>query len=78
MMRSFLTLLLTKYSNIKVTKSQSLRWLRHVVGMGGMGNLCYTFSRELERKRPLVSSRHREEENTEWILKSIVSTGRPL
>jgi hypothetical protein len=68
-MRSFLILLLTKYSIIKVTKSQKLRWLKHVVCIGGTGNSCITLVRKPEEKRPLGRSRHRQEENTEMNLR---------
>jgi hypothetical protein len=36
---------------------------------GRYGNSCYIFIRKLEGKRPLGSSRQRQEENIEWILK---------
>jgi hypothetical protein len=56
---------------IRVIKSSSMKWARHVARMGEMRNAYSIFVGKPEGKRPLGIPKHRWEDNIRTDLKEI-------
>jgi hypothetical protein len=56
---------------IRVIKSRRMGWLGHVASMRKMKNEYIVFVGKLERKRPLIRSRHRCDDNIRMDLREI-------